>query len=119
MHDSPQHAAPETELTRREFVATTLCDGLALAANPANAQTPLTKAAGLKSEDINIPVSDGQSPAYYSMPGKGGPFPVVLVVSEVFGVQEHIKDICWRSPRISFTGTGTCPRWKTFRRFSK
>jgi carboxymethylenebutenolidase len=96
MHDSPQHAAPETELTRREFVAATLCAGLALAANSADAQAPSTEAAGLKSEDIKIPVSDGESPAYYSMPGKGGPFPVVLVVSEIFGVQEHIKDICRR-----------------------
>jgi carboxymethylenebutenolidase len=30
------------------------------------------------------------------MPAKGGPFPVVLVVQEIFGVHEHIKDVCRR-----------------------
>jgi carboxymethylenebutenolidase len=30
------------------------------------------------------------------MPAKGGPFPLILVVQEIFGVHEHIKDICRR-----------------------
>ena len=35
-------------------------------------------------------------PAYRAMPATGGNFPVILVVQEVFGVHEHIKDVCRR-----------------------
>jgi carboxymethylenebutenolidase len=45
---------------------------------------------------VKIPVADGEIPAYRAMPAKGGPFPVVLVVQEIFGVHEHIKDLCRR-----------------------
>ena len=36
------------------------------------------------------------------MPAKGGPFPVVLVVQEIFGVHEHIKDICRRFAKLGY-----------------
>lgn len=92
----------ETEMTRREFVATTLSTGLALAASTTYAQTIKTDAGGLTSGNVKVPVPDGESPAYRAMPAKGGPFPVVLVVSEVFGVQEHIQDICRRLAKEGF-----------------
>ena len=38
------------------------------------------------------------------MPASGGPFPVVLVVQEIFGVHEHIKDICRRFAKLGFLG---------------
>jgi carboxymethylenebutenolidase len=45
---------------------------------------------------VRIPVADGEIPAYRAMPDKGGPFPVVLVVQEIFGVHEYIRDVCRR-----------------------
>jgi carboxymethylenebutenolidase len=36
------------------------------------------------------------------MPDRGGPFPTVLVVHELFGVHEHIKDICRRFARLGY-----------------
>src|SRR5437868_241342 len=36
------------------------------------------------------------------MPDKGGPFPTVLVVQEVFGVHEHIKDLCRRFAKAGY-----------------
>jgi carboxymethylenebutenolidase len=36
------------------------------------------------------------------MPATGGPFPVVLVVQEIFGVHEHIKDICRRLAKLGY-----------------
>jgi carboxymethylenebutenolidase len=36
------------------------------------------------------------------MPSKGGPFPVVLVVQEIFGVHEHIKDVCRRFAKLGY-----------------
>ena len=41
-------------------------------------------------------------PAYRAMPDKGGPFPVVLVVQEIFGVHEHIKDLCRRFAKAGY-----------------
>src|SRR2546430_16130528 len=43
-----------------------------------------------------IPVEGGQIPAYRATPSRGANFPIVLVVQEIFGVHEHIKDICRR-----------------------
>ncbi len=55
-----------------------------------------TSADGLTAGEVKIPVADGEIPAYRAMPAQGGPFPVVLVVQEIFGVHEHIKDVCRR-----------------------
>ena len=96
MHEDPVKHTSETELTRREFVAATVSAGIALAATPVSAQKITTDASGLISEDVKIPVPDGEIPSYRSRPASGGPFPIALVVCEVFGLQEHIKDICRR-----------------------
>src|SRR5208283_3141006 len=37
-----------------------------------------------------------------AMPESGGPFPTVLVIHEVFGVHEHIKDVCRRWARLGY-----------------
>ena len=36
------------------------------------------------------------------MPSKGGSFPTVLVVQEIFGVHEHIKDVCRRFAKLGY-----------------
>lgn len=90
----------KTALTRREFVVTTLATGFALAVQPVSAQTITTGTEGLIAGEVNIPVSDGQIPAYRAMPETGRSFPVVLVVQEIFGVHEHIKDICRRFAKL-------------------
>jgi carboxymethylenebutenolidase len=36
------------------------------------------------------------------MPAQGGPFPTVLVVHEILGVHEHIKDICRRLAKLGY-----------------
>src|ERR1700720_2670307 len=92
----------KTDVTRREFVVTTLATGFALAVQPVSADTITTDAKGLEAGEVKIPVADGQIPAYRAMPEKGGPFPVVLVVQEIFGVHEHIKDICRRLAKLGY-----------------
>jgi carboxymethylenebutenolidase len=85
------------EVTRRKFVVTSLSAGFALAVQPIQTQTTITTdAEGLTAGEVKIPVKDGEIPAYRAMPAKGKNFPVVLVVQEIFGVHEHIKDICRR-----------------------
>ncbi len=89
--------APEAAIGRRGFAMTTLAAGFALAVQPVVGQTMITTdSAGLEAGEVRIPVADGTIPAYRAMPAQGGPFPVVLVVSEIFGVHEHIKDVCRR-----------------------
>ena len=93
-----------TAMTRREFVVTTLAAGFALAVQPVSAQTVTTDTKGLTVGEVKIPTGDGQIPAYRAMPATGGPFPVVLVVQEIFGVHEHIKDVCRRFAKLGYFG---------------
>ncbi len=102
MHEDAVSLLPKTEFTRREFVVNTLAAGFALAVQPVSAQTITTDAAGLVAGEIKIPVAGGELPGYRAMPDKGGPFPVVLVVQEIFGVHEHIRDICRRFAKLGY-----------------
>ena len=88
--------APKTEYSRRDFVMTSLASGFAAAVLPVNAQTITTDSKGLTVGEVKIPVKDGQMPAYRAMPAGGKNLPVVFVVQEIFGVHEHIKDVCRR-----------------------
>jgi carboxymethylenebutenolidase len=89
--------APKLDLSRREMVVTSLATGFAAAVQPVMAQTMITTdTEGLEAGETKIKVEDGEIPAYQAMPAEGGPFPIVLVVQEIFGVHEHIKDICRR-----------------------
>lgn len=91
------------EVTRRTFVVTSLTAGFALAVQPIQAQTQITTDTnGLVAGEVKIPVKDGEIPAYRAMPAKGKNFPVALVVQEIFGVHEHIKDICRRFAKAGY-----------------
>jgi carboxymethylenebutenolidase len=89
-------------VSRRDFVVTSLAAGFALAVQPVSAQTITTDAKGLEAGEVKIPTKDGEMPAYRAMPASGGPFPVVLVVEEIFGVHEHIKDVCRRLAKAGY-----------------
>jgi carboxymethylenebutenolidase len=94
--------APRMDLTRRAMIVTSLATGFALAVQPVSAQTITTGTEGLTAGEVRIPTTDGEIPGYRAMPASGGPFPVVLVVQEVFGVHEHIKDICRRFAKLGY-----------------
>jgi carboxymethylenebutenolidase len=95
--------APPTEFTRRDFIVTMLAAGFAAAVRPIAAQTVIqTDAKGLIAGEVKIPVKDGQIPAYRAMPEKGKNLATVLVVQEIFGVHEHIRDICRRLGKLGY-----------------
>jgi len=103
MRDTGEEILAGHNFTRREFMLTSLAAGFALAVQPVMAQTMIvTDSTGLEAGEIKVPVGDGQIPAYRAMPNVGGPFPVVLVVQEIFGVHEHIKDICRRFAKLGY-----------------
>lgn len=82
--------------TRRAFVMTSLMTGFTLAAVRAEAEPIHTDASGLSAGEVRIPVSDGVLPGYAARPVGAGPFPIVVVIEEIFGVHEWIKDMCRR-----------------------
>ena len=94
---------PSREFSRRDFVRTSVGTGFAAAALPIAAQTVIkTSADGLEVGEVSIPVGDFKMPAYRAMPkGKTGA-PVVLVISEIFGVHEHIADVARRFAREGY-----------------
>ena len=83
-------------LTRREILVTSLAAGFALAVQPVSADTITTDTDDLTAGEVRIPVKGGEIPGYRAMPATGENFPVVLVVQEIFGVHEHIRDVCRR-----------------------
>jgi carboxymethylenebutenolidase len=102
MHDDLKSWLPKTDFSRREFVVTTLATGFALAVLPVSAETITTDTKGLVAGEVKIPTSDGTMPAYRALPEGKGPFPTVLVVQEIFGVHEHIKDLCRRLAKAGY-----------------
>jgi carboxymethylenebutenolidase len=88
---------------RREFLSAHLPVGFALAVQPITAQTITTNTEGLQAGEVHIPAKDGKMmPAYRVNPAKGRNFPVVLVVEEIFGIHEYIKDICRRLGKLGY-----------------
>jgi carboxymethylenebutenolidase len=105
-HDTDQTQA---SATRRGFMAGSLATGFAAAVVPTGdllAQVITTDTNGLTAGEIKINVDGTEVPAYRAMPaGKTG-CPVVLVVQEIFGVHEYIKDTCRRFAKQGYMAIG-------------
>ena len=89
--------------SRRDFLAGSAASGFALAAHPLQAQTIVhTDDMMLTARMVQVPTENGNIPAYYAMPGmmrtpaSPSSLPIVVVVQEIFGVHEHIRDVCRR-----------------------
>src|SRR5205809_2288023 len=93
---------PEQKFDRRNFLVTSIAAGFAVAVQPVSAQTITTDSDGLVAGEVKIPAKDGEIPGYRAMPASGGPFATVLVVQEIFGVHEHIKDTCRRLAKAGY-----------------
>ena len=100
--DQVERLTRPPELTRRDFVRATVGSGFAAAVLPVTAQTIKTDSTGLAVGEVSIPVGDFRMPAYRAMPAGKTKLPVVLVVSEVFGVHEHIADVARRFAKLGY-----------------
>jgi len=98
----PELATQPEGFTRRGFIMTSLAVGFAAAAQPVMADAIVTDSKGLIAGEVSIPVSDGKIPAYRALPAKPGKYPVILVAQEIFGVHEHIKDMCRRFAKLGY-----------------
>jgi carboxymethylenebutenolidase len=90
-----------SKLSRRQMIAGTVGTGFALAVRPVSAETITTSADGLDAGDIQIPTAAGAIPGYRAVAAKRkGKAPILLVVHEIFGVHEHIRDVCRRLAKL-------------------
>jgi len=94
-------------LARRGLMMTGLISGFTLATQRVEAQAIHTDAQGLTGGEASIPTDNGSLPAYYAKPASGGPFPVILVNEEIFGVHEYIKDVCRRLAKLGYFAVAT------------
>lgn len=81
---------------------TRLTSGFAAAVQPVSSETITTSAEGLDAGEVSIPAPGGEFPAYRAVPAKKKGAPVILLIHEVFGVHEHIKDVCRRLARRGY-----------------
>jgi carboxymethylenebutenolidase len=89
--------------TRRRFVQRAVGTGFAAAVMPVMAQTVVkTDSTGLIAGEVSIPVGDFKMPAYRAAPAGKANAPVVLVVSEIFGVHEYIADVARRFAKAGY-----------------
>ncbi len=94
-------------MSRRQFLARMTAAGVglagfAIAANPVAGEMINTPTEGLTVKEASLPTGDFQIPIYEARPSAPGQYPVVLVIPEIFGMHEHIKDVTRRFAREGF-----------------
>jgi carboxymethylenebutenolidase len=94
--------APQTQTSLRDLMAAWLPQGYARMAQPVAMSTITTDTQGLVAGEVKVDTRDGPVPAYRALPAKDGKHPIVLVVQEIFGVHEHIKDVCRRLAKLGY-----------------
>jgi carboxymethylenebutenolidase len=98
----PEGSAPEDLHLSRRGLAGLFFAGYAAAAFSADADPIHTDEAGLTTQTVMVQAPDRPIPAYLARPSAHGPFPAVIVVSEVFGLHEYIRDVCRRLAKLGY-----------------
>ena len=94
---------PAVPFSRRGFLVSSVASGFALAVQPVMAQNVImTDTKGLDVGEALIPVSGATMSGYFAKPAGGKNLPTILVVQEIFGVHEHIKDVCRRLAKAGY-----------------
>ena len=99
---------PDVHVDRRGFVAACIAAGFAVTAEPLLAQAIKTPMDGLDGGDTKI----GEIPAYYAAPKSGGKRPVVLVIAEIWGLHEHVKDVVRRVAKEGYFAVANEPYFR-------
>jgi carboxymethylenebutenolidase len=102
MTESVLRGLPPSEVNLRDLMTAWLPQGFARIVQPIASTTITTDTQGLVAGEVKIQTMTGPVPAYRAMPEKGGKLPLVLVVQEIFGVHEHIKDVCRRLAKLGY-----------------
>jgi carboxymethylenebutenolidase len=94
-------------MSRRQFLAQmgaagAVLAGFAIAAKPVAGEIIATSGEGLAVADSKVISKGFQVPIYEARPAAAGKYPVVLVIPEIFGMHEHIKDVTRRFAKEGF-----------------
>ncbi len=95
----------DSATTRRGFLQGSIAAGFAAAVAPSGpllAQVITTDTQGLTAGMVEIPAADRKIPAYRAMPTGKTKLGTVIVVHEIFGVHEYIKDVCRRFAKLGY-----------------
>ena len=94
---------PDPKIDRRHFIRASVGIGFAAAVAPIAAQTQIkTDTEGLIAGAVQIATGKDSIPGYRAKPAQVNKPAVVLVVSEIFGVHEHIADLCRRLAKAGY-----------------
>lgn len=92
-----------TQVSRRAaMIGSAAFAGYALAVQPVAASTITTDTAGLDAEMTSFQTGGLRMNAYRAKPAGKRNLPVVIVVQEIFGLHEWVKDICRRYAKAGF-----------------
>ena len=98
----PEGSHPEDFHLSRRGVAAVFFAGYAAAAVSADAEPIHTDETGLITETVMLPSPDQSIPGYLARPAAPGRYPTVIVLSEIFGVHDYIKDVCRRFAKLGY-----------------
>lgn len=93
---------PHVPFNRRTFLKATIGSGFAAAVLPVSAQTIHTDSAGLEAGKAEFDSQGTKVPAYRAQPRDKRHLPIVIVIHEIFGVHEHIADVCRRFAKAGY-----------------
>ncbi len=86
----------------RRFVLASLPVGFAMAVGPVRAEVIKTDDKGLVAGEVKFKTTDIEIPGYRARPAANKNAPVVLVIEEIFGVHEWVKDVCRRLAKAGY-----------------
>ena len=93
---------PHVPFDRRTFIKAALGSGFAAAVLPVSAQTIHTDSDGLEAGEVAFRSGGTLVPAYRAQPAGKTHLPVIVVIHEIFGVHEHIADVCRRFAKLGY-----------------
>jgi carboxymethylenebutenolidase len=93
---------PHVAFSRRTFIQGALGVGFAASVMPVSAQTVHTDSEGLEVGEIAVKSEGDWVPVYRAQPAGKTHLPVIIVIHEVFGVHEHIADVCRRFAKLGY-----------------
>ena len=98
----PDGDSPEDYHISRRAIPAAFFAGYAVAAFSADAAPIVTDDKGLKIDTVMLPTKGQSIRGYIARPADAARHPVVIVVNEIFGIHEHIKDICRRFAKLGY-----------------
>jgi carboxymethylenebutenolidase len=103
----PEGPEPEDFHLSRRMIGAAMFAGYTLAAGPIRAETITTDAKGLFTATVKIPSHGAELPAYLAMPEDARRAPVIVVISEIFGLHEYIRDVVRRLAKLGYVAIAT------------